>query len=113
MITPPALRAVSHSEVPVPHVDLKPGMTWWQQLLFLLVSAAIAGGSSWAGSHWGGVTHDQLTDELAKQEKKLGARIDSVGAQLAKDSDDMRKYVDEKTAPKVVKKLKKPKPTEE
>jgi len=113
MITPPALRAVSHSEVPVPHVDLKPGMTWWQHVIMMAASAAIAGGSSWAGSHWGGVTNDQMTTALGEQEKRIGTRIDKAVRDAKKDSDDMKAYVDEKTAPKTVKKTKKPKPTEE
>jgi len=104
------MRIVDPRGAPEPVVDLKPGMTWWQQLLFLVGSAAIAGGSSWAGSHWGGVTNDQMNTALGEQEKRLVKRIDAVAAAVAKDGDDMRKYVDEKTAPKpVVKRTKKQK----
>lgn len=105
------MRIVDPRGAPEPVVDLKPGMTWWQQLLFLLASAAIAGGSSWAGSHWGGVTNDQMKTALGEQEQRLVKRIDGVAAAVAKDGDDMRRYVDEKTAPKAVtKKVRKPKP---
>lgn len=105
------MRIVDPRGAPEPVVDLKPGMTWWQQLLFLLASAAIAGGSSWAGSHWGGVTNDQMKTAVSESEGRLTKKIDEVKAAVAKDGDDMRKYVDEKTAPKAVpKKTKKPKP---
>lgn len=86
-------------EEPAHAVDLKPGMTWWQQLLFMAGAAAVSGGSSYVGSHWGGVTKDELAAEMTSLEVKLGKRIDTVKAAVAKDSDDMKAYVDAKTAP--------------
>ncbi len=111
MTTPAGLRAVSPTE-PVPSV--KPDMTWWQKTAAGLLAMVVTTVCSFIGSHWGGVTNDQMNDALKGQEGRLGDRIDKAVLTAKKDSDDMKKYVDEKTAaPKLVAKKTKKKPPAE
>ncbi len=79
--------------------DLKPEMAWWQKALAGAIAMFAAAASSYAGSHWGGVTNDQLKAALTDQEGRLGDRIDKAVMVAKKDSDEMKRYVDAKTAP--------------
>jgi hypothetical protein len=90
--------------------SIKPEWTWWQKTLAGAATMAVTTVCSFIGSHWGGVTNDQLTDALGKQERKLGTRIDTLAGAVAKNSDDTKKYIDDSIAasrPPVVKRAKK------
>lgn len=103
------LRVVDPRGAPEPTVNLKPDMTWWQKTLAGIAAMFATAFMSFVGSHWGGVTNDQLTKALGDQEQRLGKRIDDVGAKLAKDGDEMKRYVDAKTT--TIASPKKPKKT--
>jgi len=100
--------------MPTPAVDLKPDMTWWQKTLAGLLAMVVTTVCSFIGSHWGGVTNDQMNDALKGQEGRLGDRIDKAILTAKKDSDDMKAYVDKKTAAPapLAKKVKRPKLSE-
>lgn len=72
---------------------------WWHALVF--TAAASAG--TFIASHWGGVTHDDLAKQFrdAKAEllDEVGKKLNSMDAARAKDVDDLRRYIDTKTAP--------------
>lgn len=91
--------------------SLKPDMSWWQKALVAAAMGAIGTISSFVGSHWGGVTKDEMDKALVKQDEKLGERIDKAILSSKKDSDEMKTYVDAKVAavvPPVPKKKRKP-----
>ncbi len=97
---------------PVVH-DLKPELEWWKKAIAGAIAMFAAAASSYAGSHWGGVTNDQLKVSLKEQEDRITDRIDKAVLTAKKDSDEMKAYVDKKTAPApLAKKAKRPKISE-
>ena len=79
-----------------PVANLKPEMTWWQKSLAGAAAMVVGTACGAVGSHWGGVTKDELNDALSKSEGKLGQRIDAAILKASGDSDKMKAYVDAK-----------------
>jgi hypothetical protein len=100
--------------MPTPAVDLKPEMTWWQKTAAGLLAMVVSTACAFVGSHWGGVTNDQMTKALKDQDERLGDAISKAILTAKKDSDDMKAYVDKKTAAPapLAKKVKRPKLSE-
>ena len=75
---------------------------WWHTLAF--TAAASAG--TFIASHWGGVTHDDLSGQLRQQKaeiiEEVSKKVNTLDGQRAKDVDDLRRYIDAKTTPAVV-----------
>lgn len=80
---------------------------WWHALVF--TAAASAG--TFIASHWGGVTHDDLAEQMRKAKaeiiEEVGKKLDSANMAHAKDVDDLRQYIDAKTTPAAPKKKRK------
>ena len=66
-------------------------VTWKATLIggAMTIATSIAG---YVSTHWGGVTIEQLKGA----EDRIGAKVDGVKGDVAKSSDELKKYVDEK-----------------
>ncbi len=80
---------------------------WWHAPLIGALMAVGTTVTGFIGTHWGGVT----SDELAKTEKriltKLTETMNASDLARAKDVDDLRRYIDAKTVPAAPKKKRK------
>ena len=73
--------------------DLRTGVLTWKRITLTLSMAVLTAASGIIGSHWGGVTKD----ELAKAKEETIARVTTaVTLAVSAESDAMKKYVDAK-----------------
>lgn len=87
---------------------------WWHGPLIGGVMTLCTGVAGFVGTHWGGVTNDQMTAALKTQSDAVEKKIDEVKAIVAKNADEQKKYIDVRTAPVAAPvKKKHPKPTGE
>lgn len=66
-------------------------VTWKATAIGAAMTVATSAGG-YISTHWGGVTSEQLQ----QTEQRLGAKISGVELKVAKSSDDLKEYVDEK-----------------
>ena len=75
---------------------------WWHALAFSMAASA----GTFIASHWGGVTRDDLSEQMRKVKAEIveefGKKVNTLDGQRAKDVDDLRRYIDAKTTPAVV-----------
>lgn len=87
---------------------------WWHAPLIGGIMTMTAGVSTFIGTHWGGVSNDQLNESLKAQAHGLEQKISDLSLAVAKNSDETKRYVDEKfAAARVVVEKRKPKRTAE
>ncbi len=65
----------------------------WRGIAIATVTAALTGASGIIGSHWGGVTKDELKTALDNQAERIEAHID---AKVSAVEDRLSKHVDAK-----------------
>ena len=72
---------------------------WWHALAFSLAASA----GTFIASHWGGVTRDDLSEQMRKNKAEIveefAKKVNALDGQRAKDVDDLRRYIDAKTTP--------------